>query len=88
MKRLLTICVVALLAVAGCGGSSDNSGSASQTATSSGGAASSSGGGGQQLSIESDPQQLKFNTDKLSAKAGKVTITMTNQSGLQHNVAL
>ena len=88
MKRLHILCVVALLAVAGCGGSSDNSSSSSQTATSSGGAASSSGGGGQQLSLESDPQQLKFNTNKLTAKAGKVTITMTNQSGLSHNVAL
>jgi plastocyanin len=88
MTRLLIICFVALLAVAGCGGSDDNSGSASQTATSSGGAASSTGGGGQQLSIDADPQQLKFNTDKLTAKAGKVTITMTNQSGLQHNFAL
>src|SRR3954452_4892267 len=88
MKRLLIICVVALFAVAGCGGSDDKSGSRCQTATSPGGAASSSGAGGQQLSLEADPQQLKFNTDKLTAKAGKVTITMTNQSSLQHNVAL
>jgi len=89
MKRLLIFTVFALLAVAGCGSSSDNNTTSSPgAATSSGGAASSTSGGGQQLSLEADPQQLKFNTKKLSAKAGKVTITMTNQSALQHNVAI
>ena len=87
MKRLSIFGATALLALAGCGGSSNSSSGTS----SSGGAstaASSGGGGGQQLTISADPTQLKFNTNKLTAKAGKVTITMTNPSGLQHDVSL
>ena len=87
MKRLLIFSATVLLVVAGCGSSSSSS-----TSTSSGGstAASSSGGGGggTQLKISADPNQLKFNVSQLSAKAGKVTITMENPSGLQHNVSL
>jgi plastocyanin len=94
MKPLLIVSVVGLLAVAGCGSSSSSSStnSSTGTATGSGGAAAPSGGGGggggQQLALSADPQQLKFNTNKLSAKAGKVTITMTNPSGLQHDIAI
>ena len=84
MKRLMTICAVALLALAGCGGSS---GSSSSTSSSTG-AATPGGGGGTQLTIQADAQQLKFNTTKLTAKAGKVTITMTNPSPLQHDVSI
>jgi plastocyanin len=61
---------------------------ASAEATRCGGAASSSGGGGQTLSLQADKAQLKFNTNKLSAKAGKVTIVMTNPSPLQHDVSI
>jgi plastocyanin len=87
MKRLSIFAVAGLLVLAGCGGSSSSS---SSTSTSSGGAASSGGGGGggQQLSLQADKAQLKFNTTKLSAKAGKVTITMTNPSPLQHDVSI
>jgi plastocyanin len=90
MKRLLTFGVACVLAVAGCGSSSNSSSSSSSTpaAGSTTAPAASGGGGGQQLSISADPQQLKFNTNKLSAKAGKVTITMTNPSPLQHDVSI
>jgi plastocyanin len=89
MKRLSIFAITGLLAVAGCGGSSNSSSSASSS-TSSGGAASSGGGGGggQQLSLQADKEQLKFNKSKLTAKAGKVTITMTNPSPLQHDVSI
>jgi plastocyanin len=90
MKRLSILGAAALLALAGCG-SSSNSTSTASTAASGGastGASSSGGGGGQQLSLQADPSQLKFNTNKLSAKAGKVTITMTNPSPLQHDIAI
>ena len=94
MKRLSIIGAAALLALAGCGSSNNSSSSsstastgASSTGASSGGAAS-GGGGGQQLTLQADPSQLKFNTKKLSAKAGKVTITMTNPSPLQHDIAI
>jgi plastocyanin len=89
MKRVSILGAAALLALAGCGGSSN---STSTSTTTSGGAASGSsgggGGGGQQLSLQADKSQLKFNTNKLSAKSGKVTITMTNPSPLQHDVAI
>jgi plastocyanin len=84
MKRHMTICVVALLALAGCGGSSNSSSSTSASST----PAASGGGGGAQVALQADAQQLKFDTTKLTAKAGKVTIRMTNQSSLQHDIAL
>jgi plastocyanin len=88
MKRLLILGAMVLLALAGCGGSSNSStstGASSTPASSSGGGG---GGGGTQLHISADPSALKFNTNKLSAKAGKVTITMTNPSGLSHDVSI
>jgi plastocyanin len=88
MKRLSIFAAGALLALAGCGGSSNSTSTA--TSPSSGGAASGGGGGGggQKLALQADPSQLKFNTNKLTAKAGKVTITMTNPSPLQHDIAI
>jgi outer membrane protein assembly factor BamB len=40
------------------------------------------------LKLGAKGNQLLFTTDKLTAKAGKVTIDFTNDSGLQHNVTL
>jgi plastocyanin len=89
MKRLSILGAAALLALAGCGGSSNSSTSTGATSSSTGAASSGGGGGGgQQLALQADPSQLKFNTNKLSAKAGKVTITMTNPSPLQHDIAI
>ena len=89
MKRLSILAAVALVALAGCGGSSNSTSTAS---TASGGSSSSGGGGGggggQQLSLQADKSQLKFNTNKLTTKAGKVTITMTNPSPLQHDISI
>jgi plastocyanin len=92
MKRLSILGAAALLALAGCGGSSNSTSTASTASSggaSTGASSSGGGGGGQQLSLQADPSQLKFNTNKLTAKAGKVTITMTNPSAIfQHNIAL
>lgn len=90
MKRLLTSGVVCVIAFAGCGGSDEkgSSGPASAGTSATTETSAAGGGGGQQLSITADASQLKFNTSKLTAKAGKVTITMTNPSQLQHNVAI
>ena len=89
------LCAVAIL-VAGCGGDDDSSssssgssssGTQSNTTSSSGGGASSGGGGGQTLKLAADPGgALKFDKSSLSAKAGKVTVTMTNDSSLPHAV--
>jgi plastocyanin len=87
MKRLSIFGVTALLALAGCGGDDDNS-SSSNTGTSNGGAAASGGGGGQQLTLSVPGNELKFDKTTLSAKAGKVTITMTNNSAISHDVAI
>jgi uncharacterized cupredoxin-like copper-binding protein len=85
------------LVVVGCGGSSHKSSSGSVTptprtptpSTPSGGGSSSSGGGGQTLNLSADPSgALKFNTSSLTAKAGKVTIIMGNNSPLPHGIAV
>ena len=89
MKRLSIFGATALLALAGCGGGNDNG--ASSTTTSGGastGASSGGGGGGEQLTLAADQSQLKFDKTKLTAKAGQVTITMTNPSPLQHDIAI
>jgi len=95
MKRPTLICgtlAVLALVVAGCGGGNDNKSSSAtsettstSTSTGSGGAAA---GGSSSLKISADPSQLKFNTNKLNAKAGKVTISMANPSPLSHNVSI
>ena len=40
------------------------------------------------VALEAVPNQIAFNTKSLSAKAGKVTITMSNMSSLEHNVTI
>jgi plastocyanin len=99
LKRMHTLLAaggaVAVLAAAGCGGGGGSSSSPSAASapaastpapSSSGGGSSSSGGN--TLKISADKTQLKFNTSSLKAKAGTVTITMTNPSQLQHGVAV
>ena len=45
--------------------------------------------GASQLKLSADPTgNLRFSTDKLSAKAGAVQITLTNPAPLQHNITL
>ena len=89
MKRVLILTVTGLVAVAGCGGSSNSSSSSAPTpSTTSAASGGGGGGGGQQLALAADPSQLKFDKSTLSAKAGKVTITMTNPSPLQHDVSI
>jgi len=76
--------LVLLVAVgSGCGGS-DN-GSASSTSTTS----TQPAGGGQTLKLTADPSgALKFNTRHLSAKAGRVTIQLSNPSSVQHAISI
>jgi uncharacterized cupredoxin-like copper-binding protein len=86
----LPVVIVVALAVAGCGSSSSSS------STTSGGAASTpaSGGssaGGQTLKLSADPNgAIKFDTSTLQAKAGQVTVQMTNpsSSGIEHGIAV
>jgi uncharacterized cupredoxin-like copper-binding protein len=49
----------------------------------------SGGGGGDKLTADADPGgQLKFTVDQLDAKAGSVTITMSNPSDIPHAIAI
>jgi plastocyanin len=89
---------LAALAVAGCGGddkSSSDSGGSSQPETTAEQAptpTTSSGGGGgasTNLTIAADESgKLLFDKDKLSAKAGSVTITMDNPSPVPHAIGI
>ena len=45
-------------------------------------------GGGQRLALRADPTELRFDKSELAARAGRVTIVMTNPSQIGHNVSL
>jgi len=87
------LCALAIVA-AGCGDDDNNgsSGSSANTQTSdTGGGASDTGGGGaaQTLKLSADPGgALKFDKSSLTAKAGKVTITLDNPSSIPHAVEI
>jgi uncharacterized cupredoxin-like copper-binding protein len=90
---LILAAILASLALvaAGCGGDDNNSSSDSSGAQGNGGSTSepSSGGGGggaaSKLTVTADPGgALKFDKSSLSAKAGKVTVTMDNPSSTPH----
>jgi len=89
---LIALLCAFAIPVAGCGGDDDDSASSSgggstSTSSNSGGGASSGGGGGQTLKLAADPGgALKFDKTSLSAKAGKVTVVMTNDSSVPHAV--
>ena len=89
MRWMTLICVTAVLAVAGCGGSDSEKSASTPTSTpTSTQAASSSGGGSQTIKLAADKSALKFDKSALSAKAGTVTLQMSNPSGLPHAVAV
>jgi plastocyanin len=87
MRRLTLIAAVAVLAFAGCGGDDEEPASSGSDSTST--PAAESGGGGENLAIAADPGGgLKFDKTELTAKAGKVTITMDNPSDVPHAVEI
>jgi uncharacterized cupredoxin-like copper-binding protein len=97
MRILLAILLAASLALAACGGSSNKSststgssgGSSGSSGGSSSGSSGSSGGASSTLKLSANSSgQLKFNTTKLSAKAGTVTLDMTNPSQVPHGIAV
>jgi plastocyanin len=102
-SALLLSAAVLALGVAACGGSSSSSSSSAATsasgATSSAAAgtgtssatssAAAAAGASSNLAIAANPSgQLAYDKKTLSAKAGKVTITMTNMSSLGHNITI
>ena len=93
MRRLTLIAAIAVLAFAGCGGDDSeepaSGGSSNSSSSSGGGGGGESGGGGENITIAADPSgALKFDKTELSAKAGKVTITMDNPSDVPHAVEI
>jgi plastocyanin len=96
MLVLAAILASLVLIAAGCGGDDDDSGgggggdsSGSQgTGADNGEAASGGGGGGAtKLKLTADPDGgLTFDKTELTAKPGKVTITMDNPSDVPHAV--
>lgn len=89
------ITAVVVLGLTACGGSSSTT-SSSSSATSSAPPSSSAtasstaaAGASSSLSIAASPSgMLMFTTKTLTAKAGKITITFTNDSPLGHNFTL
>ncbi len=97
--RRASMFVVAGLAVvvAGCGSSSNSSSSSSSAATPSPSSSSSSssaapapatGGAGSSVHLSADPSKLAFDTQKLTAKAGKVTLVMANPASFSHGIGV
>ncbi len=93
MKKAAAVLVLALASVAfvACGSSNPTT----TTAPTGGGTGASAGGagggaaGGQTVKLATDPNgQIKYTTDSLSAKAGNVTIDLTNAQPLSHDVAV
>ncbi|HEX3691301.1 MAG TPA: plastocyanin/azurin family copper-binding protein [Solirubrobacteraceae bacterium] len=98
---LLLSAAALALGVAACGGGSSSSASsgggstAAATSSSAAGSATSTsaaaagGGGSTALAIAANPSgSLAYDKKSLSAKAGKVTITMTNMSPEDHNITI
>lgn len=98
MKKLASLLVLALAAIAlvACGG--DDSTTTTETggeaangaATTDGGEKAGGGsGGGSTVKFEADPNgQLAYTTTEASAKAGKATIEFNNPQSLTHDVAI
>ena len=95
-RKLLVLPLLALaLALAACGDDdkSSDSGSATTETTESTPApaptTSEDSGSASELVDDADPSgALKFEKDKLDAKAGKVTITMNNASSVPHGIEI
>src|SRR5919107_5996707 len=89
--RLSGLCllVAASLLVAACGGGDDSNSSTHAAAppksTTEQQPAPNSPG---TVSLAAQGDQLKFDTDQLTAKAGKLTVKFTNDSALSHDVTL
>ncbi len=95
--RISTVPLLALalgaIALGGCGGSKSSSSATTAAPETTAPAATSStaapSSGVSALSLAADPKgELKYNTTSLTAKAGSVAVTFTNDAPLQHNVTV
>jgi plastocyanin len=86
---LALVLAAGVLTAAGCGGDDDNGGgSSSSGGTGTESDSSSSGGGrGETLTVTADPGgQIAWDKSELSAKAGKVTLKIVNESSIPHAI--
>src|SRR3954451_17075874 len=82
---LALILTAGVLVAAGCGGDDSSGGSSGSSGTSSGSSSSSSGGG--PLTVTADPGgAISWDKSALSAKAGKVTLKLVNDSQTPHAI--
>jgi plastocyanin len=84
VRRITWILALGLAALAvagaGCGGNGNSGSSATSTPAS-------SGGGGETLTVTADPAgAISWDKTSLSAKAGKVTLKLVNQSNTPHAI--
>ncbi|HSO99018.1 MAG TPA: cupredoxin domain-containing protein [Solirubrobacteraceae bacterium] len=85
-----------MIVLGGCGGSSGGSSSASSSPATTAAPASTtpaaapapSGGAGQTVHLSAVPGRLSFSTTHLTAKAGTVTVSMSNPSSFPHGVSI
>ena len=76
----------AALALAGCGGSNESASSTTETTTTEETTTSATG---TTLQLSADPNgALAYDTTELDAPAGDVTIVLTNDSAVSHDVAI
>jgi len=85
---MLTLAVVALaFAVAACGGDDDDEAEEPPAEETTGETTGGGGGGGTTLELAADPGgALAFDQTELTAPAGEVTIHLTNDAQIPHNV--
>jgi plastocyanin len=88
MRRITWLIALVLaagvLTAAGCCGDDDSGGGGSSGGT---GTQESSGGGGETLTVTADPDgAISWDKSELSAKAGKVTLKLVNQSQIPHAI--
>ncbi len=100
MRRAIGLLMTGVaLVVAGCGGSSSSSTASSAPASSTTAASSvssstsapapgASSGSGQTVHLSAVPGKLAFDTKTLKAKAGEVTLTMSNPSSFPHGISV
>jgi plastocyanin len=89
MKRITWLIALVLaagvLTAAGCGGDDSSSGGGSSGGT--GTSTPSGGGGGETLTVTADPGgAISWDKTSLSAKAGKVTLKIVNDSEIPHAI--
>ncbi len=91
MKKLFALIALAMAAVAlvACGSSSSSTTTGGAKSGGTSGGQAGAGGGGATVKVAADPSgQLKFDTTKLTAKAGSDSFDFTNDAAISHNFTI